>query len=70
MHKEPLFRMRPDKSGLQVIGHNYRNSYEQTITSFGDVFQNDNDDAQSCRTSWVMEYADFGYYTSDNGRRW
>ena len=32
-------RMNPDGSGLAVIGHNFRNSYEQTITSFGDVFQ-------------------------------
>ena len=38
------YRVRPDGTDLEVIGHNYRNSYEQTVTSFGDVFQNDNDD--------------------------
>ena len=27
-------RMNPDGSMVHVIGHNYRNSYEQTITSF------------------------------------
>ena len=37
-------RMNPDGTGLRPIGHNMRNSYEETVTSFGDVFQNDNDD--------------------------
>lgn len=49
------FRMRPDGTHVEVIGHNFRNSYEQAITSFGDVFQNDNDDSGSCRTTFLME---------------
>ena len=40
------YRMNPDGTDVEVIGHNFRNSYEQTVTSFGDVFQNDNDDPQ------------------------
>ncbi|MDZ4286739.1 MAG: PVC-type heme-binding CxxCH protein, partial [Prosthecobacter sp.] len=32
-------RMRPDGSRVEIIGHNSRNSYEHTVTSFGDVFQ-------------------------------
>ena len=64
------FRVKEDGTGLQAIGCNFRNSYEQSVTSFGEVFMNDNDDTQSCRTSWMMEYADFGYYTSDARNHW
>ena len=47
-------RMNPDGSGVHIIGHNFRNSYEQTVTSFGDVFQNDNDDPRpvALRSCW------------------
>lgn len=64
------FTVNPDGTDLRVIGHNYRNSYEQTVTSFGDVFQNDNDDPPACRTSWVMEYANFGFASFDGKRSW
>ena len=37
-------RMNPDGTHAEIIGHNYRNSYEQAVTSLGDIFQNDNDD--------------------------
>lgn len=63
-------RMNPDATGVEVIGHNYRNSYEQSVTSFGDVFQNDNDDPPACRLSFVMEYANFGFASNDGKRNW
>jgi putative membrane-bound dehydrogenase-like protein len=63
-------RMNPDGTRAEVIGHNYRNSYEQAVTSFGDVFQNDNDDPPACRVSWVMEYANFGFSSNDGQRAW
>ena len=63
-------RMNPDGTRAEVIGHNYRNSYEQSVTSFGDVFQNDNDDPPACRVSWVMEYANFGFSSNDGQRTW
>ena len=44
-------RMNPDGTNVEIIGHNYRNSYEQSVTSLGDVFQNDNDDPPACRVS-------------------
>ncbi|HAZ66467.1 MAG TPA: dehydrogenase, partial [Opitutae bacterium] len=37
-------QMNPDGSDLRIMGHNYRNSYEQIVTSVGDLFQSDNDD--------------------------
>src|SRR5690606_18608967 len=63
-------RMNPDGTDAEIIGHNYRNSYEQSVTSFGDVFQNDNDDPPACRVSWVMEYANFGFASNDGQRTW
>jgi putative membrane-bound dehydrogenase-like protein len=63
-------RMNPDGTHAEIIGHNYRNSYEQSITSLGDVFQNDNDDPPACRVSWVMEYANFGFSSNDGQRAW
>ena len=44
-------RMQPDGTGVEILGYNFRNSYEQTVTSFGDIFHNDNDDPPACRTS-------------------
>jgi putative membrane-bound dehydrogenase-like protein len=63
-------RMNPDGTDAEIIGHNYRNSYEQSVNSFGDVFQNDNDDPPACRVSWVMEYANFGFSSNDGQRSW
>ena len=64
------YRMNPDGSHAQVIGHNYRNSYEQAVSSFGDVFQNDNDDPQACRTTFILEYGNAGFASSDGKRSW
>ena len=63
-------RIKPDGTDLTVIGHNYRNSYEQTINSFGDIFQNDNDDPPACRTTWLMEYGNLGFSSDDGTRKW
>jgi putative membrane-bound dehydrogenase-like protein len=63
-------RMNPDGTSAEIIGFNYRNSYEQSVTSLGDVFQNDNDDPPACRVSWVMEYANFGFSSNDGQRSW
>lgn len=64
------FRMNPDGTDLEVIGYNFRNSYEQTLTSFGDVFQNDNDDPPNCRTTWLMEYGNLGFASQDGKTSW
>lgn len=63
-------RMHTDGTNAEIIGHNYRNSYEQCVTSFGDVFQSDNDDPPACRTSFVLEYGNAGYYSRDGQRTW
>ena len=63
-------RMNPDGSGVRIIGHNFRNSYEQTVTSFGDVFQNDNDDPPACRTAFLLEAGNAGFCSVDGKRSW
>ncbi len=63
-------RMNADGTGLRPIGHNMRNSYEECVTSFGDVFQNDNDDPPACRTTWLMEYGNLGFTSDDGARKW
>ena len=63
-------RMNADGTRVEIVGYNFRNSYEQTVTSLGDVFQNDNDDPPACRTTYLMEYGNFGYFSRDGQRYW
>jgi putative membrane-bound dehydrogenase-like protein len=63
-------RMQPDGTGVSIIGHNFRNSYEQTVTSFGDVFQSDNDDPPACRVAPMMEGGNAGFASADGHRAW
>jgi len=63
-------RMNPDGTHAEIVGHGYRNSYEQSVNSMGDIFQNDNDDYGSCRNSYVMEYGSAGFFTKDGERTW
>jgi putative membrane-bound dehydrogenase-like protein len=64
------FRMNPDGTQVEPIGFNFRNSYEQTVTSFGDVFHNDNDDPPAARTSFLQEYGNLGFNSRDGLRSW
>ncbi len=63
-------RMNPDATHAEIVGYNYRNSFEQTISSRGFVFQNDNDDPPACRTSHVIEHGNAGYFSNDGTRFW
>ena len=60
----------PDGKNARIIGHGYRNSYEQVTTSFGDVFQNDNDDPPACRVAHVIEGGFMGFFSPDGKRSW
>lgn len=64
-------RINPDGTGLKVLGHNFRNNYETAIDSYGNLWQNDNDDqVVACRTSWIMEGGNMGYFSQDGTRFW
>ena len=63
-------KMNPDGTNVRIIGHNFRNSYEQTVTSLGDVFQSDNDDPPACRVSYMLEGGNAGFASADGKRAW
>ena len=64
-------RINPNGSGLKVMGHNFRNNYETALDSYGNMWQNDNDDqVVACRTSWLMEGGNAGYFSNDGTRYW
>jgi putative membrane-bound dehydrogenase-like protein len=65
-------RINPEGDGLTVLGHNFRNSYELALDSFGNMWQNDNDDDgnRGVRVSWLMEGGNMGYFSTDGSRRW
>ncbi len=63
-------RMQADGTAVEILGFNFRNSYEQTVTSFGDIFHNDNDDPPACRTTYLMEYGNLGFFSRDGRRSW
>ena len=65
------FRINPDGTGLEVLAHNFRNAYEIGEDSYGNLWQSDNDDqVDACRTSWVMEKGNAGYFSSSGVRTW
>lgn len=64
-------RTDPDGRHLTALAHNFRNSYEVAVDSFGDLWQNDNDDeVRACRTSWMMEGGNMGFFSADGTRTW
>ena len=63
-------RMNPDGTNARIVGHNYRNSYEQALTSFGDMFQSDNDDPPACRVAEIIEGGNAGFSSADGKRSW
>ncbi|MCP5560981.1 MAG: c-type cytochrome [Verrucomicrobiaceae bacterium] len=63
-------RMNRDGTGMTIMGHGFRNSYEHCVNSLGDMFQNDNDDPPACRVSWMMEGGFFGFFSRDGKRTW
>lgn len=62
-------RINPDGTGLEVTGENMRNPHDMFVSSFGDIFQSDNDDPAHSRSSWVMEYGNMGYADLRDGSR-
>jgi putative membrane-bound dehydrogenase-like protein len=63
-------RMNPDATHAEIIGYNYRNSYEQTINTLGDLYQNDNDDPPACRVTHILERGNAGFASRDGKRTW
>src|SRR5690606_25555783 len=67
-----IIRCNPDGTELEVLGHNFRNNYEVTVDSYGNVWQSDNDDDgnASCRINYIIEYGNYGYVDEMTRRHW
>ena len=64
-------RMNARGERLRVFAHNFRNAFELAVDSRGDLWQNDNDDqVVACRTTWLMEGGNAGYFSADGTRTW
>lgn len=61
----------PSGEDLRVRAHNFRNAYELALDAYGNMWQNDNDDqVQACRFTWLMEGGNAGYFSADGSRFW
>lgn len=65
-----IARMNPDGTNVEIIAHNLRNSYENCVTSFGDIFASDNDDQPACRVFGVLKGGNYGFASADGSRTW
>lgn len=65
-----IARMDPDGRNVESLAHNLRNSYENCVTSFGDIFASDNDDMPACRVFCVLEGGNYGFASADGQRSW
>ncbi|NBW97859.1 MAG: dehydrogenase, partial [Planctomycetia bacterium] len=67
-----VFRCKPDGTDFEVLGHNFRNSYEVAVDSFGTLWQSDNDDDghRGTRINFLMEYGNYGYKNEATGAGW
>ncbi|MDH3649979.1 MAG: PQQ-dependent sugar dehydrogenase [Saprospiraceae bacterium] len=65
-------RCEVDGSGVEVIGHNFRNNFELAVDSYGTVWQSDNDDDgnKGTRINYVMEYGNYGFTDEVTGAGW
>lgn len=65
-----IARMNPEGTNVEILAHNLRNSYENCVTSFGDIFASDNDDQPACRVFGVLEGGNYGFASADGSRTW
>jgi putative membrane-bound dehydrogenase-like protein len=63
------WRCNLDGTGLEQVGHNFRNQYELCVDSFGTVFLSDNDDdgRDETRICYVMPGGNYGYWPRRQG---
>jgi putative membrane-bound dehydrogenase-like protein len=61
-----------DGKNVEVLAHNSRNSFENAINSYGDLWQTDNDDDgnESTRISYMMNGGNYGYFDELTKKYW
>lgn len=59
-------------SNFETLAHNFRNNYEVTVDSFGNIWQSDNDDDgnRGVRINYVLEHGNYGYRDELTGSGW
>ena len=59
-----MLRCRLDGTRLEAFAVNFRNPYELTLDSFGNVWcsDNDNDGLKSTRICWILDGGNYGWY--------
>ena len=67
-----VFRSHRDESHVEVLGHNFRNSYELAGDAYGTLWQSGNDDDgnRGVRINYVMEFGNYGYHDELTGAHW
>ncbi len=67
-----VFRCNLDGSEVETLGWNFRNNWEVTVDSFGNIWQSDNDDDgnKGVRINFVMEFGNYGYQDEMTGAGW
>ncbi len=67
-----IFRTDFQGSKVEVLGHNFRNPYEVTVDSYGNMWQSDNDDDgnKGVRINFVVPYGNYGYRDEMTGANW
>jgi putative membrane-bound dehydrogenase-like protein len=63
VQKGTVWKCDLDGTNLELIAHNFRNNYEATVNSFGEVWLSDNDDDgnQQTRICFVLPGGNYGY---------
>jgi len=61
--------MNPDGTNAEIIFQNARNTHDMFVTSFGDLYQSDNDDPAHARVAWTMKHSNYGYASLEDGSR-
>ncbi len=71
-HGGMSFRCNLDGSQLEVIGHNFRNSFETAVDSFGNIWQSDyqGPNSYASRFVYILESGNFGYLNEISGQEW
>lgn len=72
--KGVMLRVNLDGTGLTALADNFRNPYELTVDSWGNVFCSDNDidGRRGVRICWILEGGDYGWRGPDSpsGDHW
>ena len=67
-----VFRCEMDGTNVEVLGQNFRNSFEVAVDSYGTLWQTDNDDDgnKGTRVLYVMQNGNYGYTSELTGAGW